>query len=88
MKKGVYRAQSITEYLSTYSWAIFAAAAVIGVFYALGIFNSPIPIQSCILVPGFVCSHPILTNIGLLTFNISYLGQTITVTGVGCNSGN
>ncbi|MDE1762571.1 MAG: hypothetical protein KGH78_05300, partial [Candidatus Micrarchaeota archaeon] len=84
----MFKLQNVTEYLSTYSWAILAATAVITVIYALGIFNNPIPIQSCILVPGFVCSHPILSNTGLLTFNLSYIGQTITVTGIGCNSGS
>ncbi|MDE1762102.1 MAG: hypothetical protein KGH78_02825, partial [Candidatus Micrarchaeota archaeon] len=82
------RLQSVIEYLSTYSWAILAAAVIVGIMFALGIFSSPLPIQSCILVPGYVCSHPILTNQGLLTFNLSYVGQTITVTGVGSNSGN
>ncbi|MDE1847175.1 MAG: hypothetical protein KGH52_03910, partial [Candidatus Micrarchaeota archaeon] len=81
-------AQSVTEYLSTYSWAILAASAVVIVMFALGVFNSPIPIQSCILVPGYICSHPILTDSGILSFNLSYVGQTITVTGIGCNSGN
>ncbi|MDE1804401.1 MAG: hypothetical protein KGH59_01295 [Candidatus Micrarchaeota archaeon] len=82
------RLQSVIEYLSTYSWAILAAAVIVGIMFALGIFSNPIPIQSCILVPGYICSHPILTNQGLLTFNLSYVGQTITVTGIGCNSGN
>ncbi|MDE1762207.1 MAG: hypothetical protein KGH78_03370, partial [Candidatus Micrarchaeota archaeon] len=81
------KAQSVTEYLSTYSWAILAAAVIVGIMFALGIFSSPIPIQSCILVPGYVCSHPILTDSGVLTFNLSYIGQTIAVTGIGCNSG-
>ncbi|MDE1847296.1 MAG: hypothetical protein KGH52_04555, partial [Candidatus Micrarchaeota archaeon] len=83
----IKRAQSIMEYLSTYSWAILAAAVVVIVLFALGVFSNPIPIQSCILVPGFVCSHPILSNSGVLSFNLSYIGQTITVTGIGCNSG-
>ncbi|MDE1762501.1 MAG: hypothetical protein KGH78_04920, partial [Candidatus Micrarchaeota archaeon] len=82
------RLQGVVEYLSTYSWAILAAAVIVGIMFALGIFSNPIPIQSCILVPGFICSHPIMTNDGVLSFNLSYVGQTITVTGIGCNSGN
>ncbi|MDE1762173.1 MAG: hypothetical protein KGH78_03185, partial [Candidatus Micrarchaeota archaeon] len=81
------RLQSVTEFLSTYSWAILAAAVVIGVFYALGIFNSPIPIQSCILVAGYLCSHPLLSTTGVLQFNLSYVGTSpITITGIGCSS--
>ncbi|MDE1847057.1 MAG: hypothetical protein KGH52_03285, partial [Candidatus Micrarchaeota archaeon] len=81
------RLQGVVEYLSTYSWAILAAAVIVGIMFALGIFSNPIPIQSCILVPGYICSHPIMTNAGVLSFNLSYVGQGITVTGIGCNSG-
>ncbi|MDE1762199.1 MAG: hypothetical protein KGH78_03320 [Candidatus Micrarchaeota archaeon] len=81
------KAQSVFEFLSTYSWALFAAAIVVAALFATGVFTNPIPIQTCILVPGYTCNHPILSDSGVLSFNLSYIGQTITVTGIGCNSG-
>ena len=79
--------QSAMEYLLTYGWAILIVAAVLGVFFFLGIFNgnSLLP-QACIAEPGFSCSNPILDPNGAVLVSLSYDGsQPITVTGLLCN---
>ncbi len=65
------RAQSAMEYLMTYGWAILIIAVVLGALYSLGVFSnvSSIP-NSCIPQPGFLCSNPVLSTNGIITFTV------------------
>ena len=55
--------QSAMEYLMTYGWAILIIAVVIGVLYALGIFNGSGLLGSfCTAQTGYFCANPILST--------------------------
>ncbi len=55
--------QSAMEYLMTYGWAILIIAVVIGVLYAMGIFNSSGLLGSfCTAQTGYFCANPILST--------------------------
>ena len=55
--------QSAMEYLMTYGWAILIIAVVIGVLYALGIFNGSGFLGSfCTAQTGYFCANPILST--------------------------
>ncbi len=55
--------QSAMEYLMTYGWAILIIAVVIGVLYAMGIFNSSGLLGSfCTAQTGYFCVNPILST--------------------------
>ena len=55
--------QSAMEYLMTYGWAILIIAVVIGVLYALGIFNGAGLLGSfCTAQTGYFCANPILST--------------------------
>ncbi|MFI5412927.1 MAG: hypothetical protein ACHQX1_03475 [Candidatus Micrarchaeales archaeon] len=63
------KAQSATEYLMTYGWAILIVTIVLGAFYELGAFNgSNLLGSACIAVPGYYCQTPMLATTGLLSF--------------------
>ncbi len=54
------------EYLMTYGWAILIIAIVVGVLFALGLFNgSAATPNGCSPQPGFTCSNPIYTPNGI-----------------------
>ncbi len=55
--------QSAMEYLMTYGWAILVIAVVIGVLYAMGIFNGSGLLGSfCTAQTGYFCANPILST--------------------------
>ncbi len=55
--------QSAMEYLMTYGWAILIIAVVIGVLYAMGIFNGSGLLGSfCTAQTGYFCANPILST--------------------------
>lgn len=77
-QKRVSRAQSAMEYLMTYGWAILIIAVVLAALFALNVFNSGAQLgTACIGQAGYSCSQPIITQQGLLSFN---LGQGIGYT--------
>jgi hypothetical protein len=54
------------EYLMTYGWAILILAIVVGVLFALGLFNgSAATPNGCSPQPGFTCSNPVYTPNGI-----------------------
>jgi YVTN family beta-propeller protein len=75
------------EYLMTYGWAILIIAVVLGALYSLGIFNgSNFLGGSCIAAPGYLCTNPLLSTDGKLSFTYGYQGPNVTVVGFACTN--
>lgn len=72
----------------TYGWAILVIALVLGVLYALGVFNpSALAHTECIFPAGFSCLSSTLHQNGNFTFNFEQVSSSpIKVTAVGCDS--
>ncbi|MDE1865871.1 MAG: hypothetical protein KGH94_04515 [Candidatus Micrarchaeota archaeon] len=83
------RSQSAIEFLMTYGWAILSIVVAMGVIYSLGIFNlvgSGGTATGCSVLAGFSCTQPVLYSSGSLTASIGQVGQTKTITAVGCSA--
>ncbi|MCL5427669.1 MAG: YncE family protein [Candidatus Marsarchaeota archaeon] len=82
------KAQSATEYLSTYGWLIITVSIVLVVLFDLNVFQgkSILPAE-CLAQSGFLCTNPVLNTTGslLITFGQS-LGTSISITGLACAS--
>jgi hypothetical protein len=82
-----FKSQSAMEYLMTYGWAILIVAVVLGALYSLGIFNgSNFLGGTCIAAPGYLCSNPLLSTSGSLSFTYGYQGPNVTIVGFGCTN--
>ncbi len=75
------------EYLMTYGWAILIVAVVLGALYSLGIFNGANFLGgTCIAAPGYLCSNPLLSTSGTLSFTYGYQGPNVTIVGFACTN--
>ncbi|MDE1871174.1 MAG: hypothetical protein KGI06_02955 [Candidatus Micrarchaeota archaeon] len=85
---GTARAQSATEYLITYSWAIIIIAVTLAALYALGLFNpSSFVSNQCIFPADFSCISGFFYSNGTLSINFVQATSTaINITAVRCNS--
>ncbi len=63
------KSQSAMEYLMTYGWAILIIAVVLGVMFALGVFNSSnFTSTVCTGEPGFLCQGLTFYSDGTVSF--------------------
>jgi streptogramin lyase len=81
------KSQSAMEYLMTYGWAILIVAVVLGALYSLGIFNGANFLGgTCIAAPGYLCTNPLLSTDGTLSFTYGYQGPNVTIVGFACTN--
>ncbi len=72
--KRLSKAQSATEYLMTYSWAILIIAIILIIIFRIGIFNySSLSPQTCIAESGYYCHNIVLLTNGTLSFTIGQM---------------
>lgn len=85
---GAIKAQSATEYLVTYSWAIIIIAVTLAALYALGLFNPGSFVSNqCIFPADFSCISGFFYANGTLSINfVQSTSTAINITAVGCNS--
>ncbi len=80
------KGQAAIEYLTTYGWAMIAAAIVIGAMY-LVFFPNPqhlVP-DSCTFTEDFICEEFQVTSDGLVNMSLRNMaGAQVTVEGVEC----
>jgi YVTN family beta-propeller protein len=83
----IVKSQSAMEYLMTYGWAILIVAVVLGALYSLGIFNGANFLGgTCIAAPGYLCTNPLLSTSGKLSFTYGYQGSNVTMVGFACTN--
>lgn len=75
--------RNAVQYLMNYLWLIIIAVVIVAVFLQLGIFSGFLS-DRCIVVSGYLCRNPVLTNTGqdygsgLLTLQFGHI-KGITV---------
>ena len=76
------------EYLMTYGWSIAIIGVILTALFSLGAFGGSGSggSGSCVAVPGFQCTKPILYSSGALSATLGQIGQAIIVTGTACSS--
>ena len=81
------KAQTAFEMLMSYGWAILVITIVVGILYAMGVFNpSNVAPSSCKLPAGLSCKTFKIDKSARLTLEIGQsTGKTLRVTGVGCS---
>jgi hypothetical protein len=82
------RAQSATEYLATYGWALLLIAVALSALLYFGLVNPLFFVgQQCLLPAGFACTIVGMTTNGQIMLNIyQSMGPSINITAVGCSS--
>lgn len=84
------KAQSASEFLVTYGWALVIMLAVISVLFYLGFFSpKTVAPSSCVFPAGFSCQGYKIEgspgNEGKLTLILSQnMGHTLSITGINC----
>jgi hypothetical protein len=79
--------QSAIEFLTTYGWALLIIAIMLLALFSSGILSSSTyAAQKCIVSSSFSCISFFISSNGLLTINLlQSLGESISVTALGCN---
>jgi hypothetical protein len=79
------------EYLMTYGWTILVVVVVLAALFALGVFDNAgasAASNTCTPISGWKCNNSTLSTAGVLSLTVGEIGSSITITGVGCSTGN